>query len=219
MKLAYNFVSLVALGNFNPAIITPDFLNKDCELNLGEPTDQSPPFVPVHKHLQFQSLRFTVDMDRLEILETGIKNIYEAKILQIFYTYYEKLPYTPLRAVGVNINCDLIAEMGTTIEVLLEKISSPQTYLDFLDVKEIDVTERSLQTKTEKAWTSSNYRIQNVHGLTRLINISKKKDSFNLNYNYEAGNLDQNKSSLDLLLDGYKQFCDEFLSFMKFLEG
>jgi len=112
MKIAYNFVSLVTLGNFNPAIVTPDFLNKDCELNLGEPTDQSPPFVPVHKHLQFQ-----------------------------------------------------------------------------------------------------------IHGLTRLINISKKKDSFNLNYNYEAGNLDQNKSSLDLLLDGYKEFCDEFLSFMKFLEG
>jgi len=219
MKIAYNFVSLVTLGNFNPAIVTPDFLNKDCELNLGEPTDQSPPFVPVHKHLQFQNLRFTVDMDRLEILETGIENIYEAKTLQIFYVYYKKLPYTPLRAVGVNINCDLLPETGTTTDVLLGKVSSPQTYLDFLGIKEINVTETSLQTKTEKAWTSSNYRIQNVHGLTRLINISKKKDSFNLNYNYEAGNLDQNKSSLDLLLDGYKEFCDEFLSFMKFLEG
>lgn len=219
MKLAYNFVSLVALGNFNPAIVTPDFLNKDCELNLGEPTDQSPPFVPVHKHLQFQNLRFTVDMDRLEILETGIENIYETKTLQIFYVYYKKLPYTPLRAVGVNINCDLLAEKGTTTDVLLGKVSSPQTYLNFLGIKEINVTETSLQTKTEKAWTSSNYRIENVRGLTRLISSSIKKDFLNLNYNYEAGNLGQNKSGLDLLVDGYEQFCKEFSNFMKFLEA
>lgn len=214
MKLAYNFVSLVALGNFNPAIVTPDFLNKDCELNLGEPTDQSPPIVPVHKRLQFQNLRFIVDMDRLEILETGIKNIYEAKTLQIFYVYYEKLPYTPLSAVGVNINCDL-----PKTDILLEKISNPRTYLDFLDVKEIDATERSLQTKSDKTWLNSNYRIENVRGLTRLISSSIKKDFLNLNYNYEAGNLGQNKSGLDLLLDGYEQFCKEFFNFVKFLEA
>jgi len=218
MRIAYNFVSLVALGNFNPAIVTPDFLNKDCELNLGEPTDQSPPSIPVHRRLQFDNLRFTVDMDRVEIMETGIKNISETRIVGYFDSYYKKLPYTPLRAAGVNINCDLIAETGTTTEVLLEKISSPQTYLDFFDAKEIDLTEGSLQTKTDKIWTSSNYRIGNVRGLTRLINISKRKDSFNLNYNYEAGNLDQDKSGLQLLLDGYKQFCDEFLSLVKSLE-
>ena len=102
---------------------------------------------------------------------------------------------------------------------MLEKISSPQTYLDFLDVKDVDATERSLQTKTDKTWISSNYRIENVRGLTRLINISKRKASFNLNYNYEAGNLDKDKSGLQLLLDGYEDFCDEFLNFVKFLES
>jgi len=219
MKITYNFVSLIALGNFNPAIVTPDFLNKDCELHLGEPTDQSPPSIPVHRRLQFQNLRFTIDMDRLEIMETAIENISETEIVGNFDSYYKKLPYTPLSAVGVNINCDLIAEMETTTEVLLEKISSSETYLDFLEVKEIDVTERSLQTRTHKTWTSSNYRIENVRGLSRLINISKRKDSFNLNYNYEAGNLDQNESGLDLLLDGYDQFCGEFLDFLKFLEA
>ena len=219
MKIVYNFVSLVALGNFNPAIATPEFLNKDCGLNLGEPTDQSPAAIPVHRRLQFQSLKFLVDMDRLEIMETGIKNISETKMVGYFDSYYRKLPYTPLRAVGLNINCDLTAETGITSKVLLEKISSPQTYLDFLDVKDVDATERSLQTKTDKTWISSNYRIENVRGLTRLINISKRKASFNLNYNYEAGNLDKDKSGLQLLLDGYEDFCDEFLNFVKFLES
>lgn len=214
MKIAYNFVSLVALGNFNPAIVTPDFLNKDCELNLGEPTDQTPPLIPVHRGFQFQNLRLTVDMERLEILEIGINNISNAKILGIFYAYYKKLPYTPLSAVGVNINCDL-----PKTDILLEKISNPRTYLDFLDVKEIDVTERSLQTKSDKTWLNSNYRIENVGGLTRIASSSIKKNFLILNYNYEAGNLGQNESRLDLLLDGYEQFCREFLNFVKFLEA
>jgi len=212
MKLSHNFVSLVALGNFNPAIVTPDFLNKDCELNLGEPTDQTPPFIPVHKSLQFQNLRFTVDMEKLEILEIGINNISDARILAIFDAYHKKLPYTPLSAVGVNINCDF-----PKTDILLEKISNPRTYLDFLDVKEIYVTERSLQTESDKTWLDSNYRIEDVGGLARLISSSIKKDFLNLNYNYEAGNLGQNESGLDLLLDGYEQFCREFLNFVKFL--
>lgn len=214
MKIAYNFVSLVALGNFNPAIVTPDFLNKDCELNLGEPTDQTPPLIPVHRGFQFQNLRLTVDMERLEILEIGINNISNAKILGIFYAYYKKLRYTPLSAVGVNINCDL-----PKTDILLEKISNPRTYLDFLDVKEIDVTERSLQTKSDKTWLNSNYRIENVGGLTRIVSCSIKKNFLILNYNYEAGNFGQNESRLDLLLDGYEQFCREFLNFVKFLEA
>ena len=214
MKIVYNFVSLVALGNFNPAIITPDFLNKDCELQLGEPTDQSPPLIPVHKRLKFQNLTFTVDMQRLEILETGTENIYKAKNTDIFDAYYERLPYTPLSAVGVNINCDL-----PITDILTKKISEPHTYLGFLDAKEIEDTERSLRTVTDKIWTSSYFRIENIRGLTRLINTNKKKDTINLNYNYEAGDLGQNKERLRLLLSGYKQFCDEFLSFINFLEA
>ena len=213
MKLAYNYINIVALGSFNPAIVTPDFLNKDCELNLGEPTDQSPPFIPVHRRLKFKNLIFNVDMQTLEISEAGVEDIHKAKITDFFSVYYERLPYTPLSAVGVNINCDL-----TITKILIDKLSNPHTYLKFLDAKEIETTERSQQTVTDKIWMGSNYRVNNVHGLTRLINTNKKKDAINLNYNYEAGNLKENKESLKLLLHGYKQFCKEFLSFISLLE-
>jgi len=213
MKIAYNYVNIVALGNFNPAIVTPDFLNKDCGLNLGEPTDQSPLLIPIHRRFKFKNLIFNVDMQTLEISETGIEDIYEAKITDFFSIYYKKLPYTPLSAVGVNINCDL-----AITEILVDKLSKPQTCLTFLNAKEIESTERSRQTITDKIWIGSNYRLDNVHGLARLINTTKKKDAINLNYNYEAGNLKENTERLKLLLDGYKQFCDEFFSFIRFLE-
>ena len=218
MKVDYNFITLVALGSFNPAIVSPNFLNTVCELNLGEPIDQSLPEIPVIRHLQFQNLKFIVEMNRLQIMETGIENITKTRVLSIFNVYYEKLPYTPLKAVGVNINCDLLAEMETKIETLTKKVSNPSTYLDFFDTNKINVIESSLQTKTDKTWMSSNYNIENVHGLTRSINVTQKKDFLNLNYNYEAGAVDKHKSNLSLLLDGYKQFCDEFLNFVKYLE-
>jgi hypothetical protein len=212
MKIAFNYVNIVALGNFNPAIVTPDFLNKDCELKLGEPTDQSPSIIPVHRHIKFKNRIFDVDMDALKISETGIEDINKATITDFFSVFYERLPYTPLRAVGVNINCNL-----TITEILIDKLSKPQTYLKFLNAKEIETTEKSRQTITDKIWLGSNYRVDNVRGLTRLINTTRKKDIINLNYNYEAGNLKKDKERLKLLLNEYKQFCNEFLSFIKFL--
>jgi len=219
MKIDYNFITLVALGSFNPAIVSPDFLNTVCELNLGKPDDQSPPDIPVIRHLQFQNLKFTVEMNRLQIMETGIEDIAKTRGLSIFNVYYEKLSYTPLKAVGVNINCDLIAEMETKTEALKKKVSNPNTYLEFFKTNKINVIESSLQTKADKTWMSSNYNIENVQGLTRSINVTQKKGSLTLNYNYEAGEVDKHKLNLSLLLDGYEQFCHEFLNFVKYLEG
>jgi len=219
MKISHNFASVIALGNFNPAIVTPDFLNKDCKLDLGEPSGQSPPFIPVHRSLQFENLSFVVDMEKLQIVETGPKDISKTRILSFFDAYYKKLPYTPLRAVGVNINCNLFDETEARLKALIEKISCPKTYLGFFQISEIRVSETSLQTGTDKTWLSSNYRTENVRGLARQIDAKKEKDTLTLNYNYEAGNLGKNKKRLKLLVDGYEQFCNEFLDFLKFLEA
>lgn len=218
MELSYNHVSVVAIGNFNPAIASLDFLNKTCKLSLGDPTSHSPLEIPVHRHFQFQNLQFTVSIGRLDILEIGIEDIAQTKTLEIFDTYYKKLPYTPLRVVGININCELIVKSSDKADILQKKLSLPSTYLDFLGANEIIVTEMTSQTKTEKIWKSSNYRIENVKGFARLIKVEQRKESFGLNYNYETGNLEKNISDLNLLITGYKQFCDEFLGFTKYLE-
>jgi len=145
MKISLNYIRLVALGNFNPAIVTPDFLNEVCELNLGEPTDQSSPIIPVHKRLKFKNITFNIDLGRLEISQTGVANIHEVKIKDMFDVYYERLPYTPLSAVGVNINCEL-----PKTDVLIEKTVNPKTYLDFFNARAIEIAEQSLQTQDEK---------------------------------------------------------------------
>ena len=72
-----------------------------------------------------------------------------------------------------------------------------------------------------KLWIGSNYRIENVDDLTLTINSSRKNESFSINYNWEAGNLDESAPKKDKLLEkllgGYKEFGNEFLRFIKYL--
>ena len=219
MEIRYNFVSLVALGNFNPAILTPDFLNEVCELDLGKVVDQSPTMVPVHRLLVFKGLQITLDMNRLEIMETGIEDVTGTRVLDVFNAYYKNLPHTPLTAVGINIRCNLIPEKETDFGALAGKVKAPETYIAFFDTGEIDVTERSIRAKTEANWISSNYRIDNVGHLARLINVEKERGALRLNYNCEANNLAKDISKLRLLMDGYDKFCEEFSSFVRHLEA
>ena len=218
MKVSYNFLSLVALGNFNPAIVTTDFLNNVCDLNLGDLIKQSDPNIPVHRFLEFSRFKFIADINKFQILQEGIKggDIPQSNIVEIFDAYYEKLPHTPLDAVGVNINCDLIAQKGGEFDKLVSLASDPRNYLDFFRVEIIDVTERSLQTSTEKKWMSSHYYIKMVQVLARRVNIDKKtENSLGLNYNCEVGDLKKDSSRLGLLSSIYDKYCDEFTLFLK----
>ena len=218
MKISYNFISLVAIGNFNPAILSPDFLNDKCGLNLGEPSPEAQPPIPVFRHWEFQNLHFNLTLDRFEIKEVGVEDISKTDVLGIFKVYYDKLPYTPLKAVGVNINCDIHPETTAEFGAIGERIKDPSVYLQFLNADQISVTERSIFTKGEVTWVASDYRIENVRGLTRLINAMKRDKLINLNYNYEASNQTEMKSHLDSFFDVYPMFCEEFLGFVKNLE-
>ena len=219
MEIAYNFISLVSLGNFNPAIASPEFLKNVCGLELGELINQSPSIIPVHKNLQFQNLEIIVDMERMQIMEKSIENIEGSKILKIFNAYYEKLSYTPLKAVGININCELISQDEHEWNHILTKVSNPKTYFTFFAITEMRVTEDSSINADGSKWISLKYLMQNIRGLTRNISISKKKESLTLNYNFEVGHLSEDSSKLELLIHGYEDLCDEFSRFLKYLEN
>lgn len=221
MNISYNFVSLVAIGNFNPAIVSPDFLNRVCELGLGEPTEMSPQEIPVLKSLKFQNVQLTVDLTRLNIQEFDLKSISDSQITKIFEAYYRKLPYTPLSAVGVNINCEIVSDTDAEAVSLRENLREANTYLTFWGTKEIKVIEESAYREAQEGtWLGSNFILQDVNNLARRISVRQTETgSFKLNYNYEAGNLNYDRSKLDLLLNEYDKFCTEFSDFVKHLEA
>lgn len=223
MNIKYNHINLVALGNFNPAIISPGFIKDDCGLDLGELTEQSPPFIPVVKNLQFERVLITVDLGRLEIKETNVRDDLETRVLEIFDSFYQVLPYTPLTAVGVNINCNLMFENSEEREYLEKKVASPESYIHFLGVKQVHVNETVMLTEKDRTWIGSSFVVEGVNRLMRRIDPRREKDLLILNYNYEAANLRESKMNRDIrlksLFEGYGKFRNEFLDFIKYLEA
>ena len=181
----------------------------------------SPQEIPVLKSLKFQNVQLTVDLTRLNIQEFDLKSISDSQITKIFEAYYRKLPYTPLSAVGVNINCEIVSDTDAEAVSLRENLREANTYLTFWGTKEIKVIEESAYREAQEGtWLGSNFILQDVNNLARRISVRQTETgSFKLNYNYEAGNLNYDRSKLDLLLNEYDKFCTEFSDFVKHLEA
>lgn len=112
-----NFISFVALGGLNPQILNIDFLknSKILPLDLDREPSSRPSgqqatvkkfvSVPGLANLVLENnIEFIVDERRFQITEKGISEWTETKVLDIAQNYFEVLPYTPLKLVGVNLN-------------------------------------------------------------------------------------------------------------------
>jgi hypothetical protein len=223
MKISYNFASLVALGNFNPAIMTSDFLNRVCKLDLGDVSEETPAVIPVVRRIKFSRLEIDVDLKKFQIKNTGIDQKADPQLTKIFRAYYQKLPYTPISAVGVNINCNLLPELQNESKSIEKKLSNPATYLEFFNVSQVLVREEFLSMKSDKTWIGGNYRIEKENDLTCQIDTSRKGEVLSLNYNWEASDLarseERRNTVLGKLFDGYEEFRGEFLKFIEALGG
>lgn len=91
-----NYINVVVLGNFNPSILTHDFLVTECGFDLGgKPIKENPP-MPVVASLDYDSFSFFADLGRLQITEKECENPKRSKLPNYLDTYLKKLPHTPI---------------------------------------------------------------------------------------------------------------------------
>jgi len=75
-----NYINMVVLGNFNPSILSHDFLVAECGFDLGnEPTEENPP-MPVVASLGYGDISFFADLGRLQITEKKCKDPKQSKL-------------------------------------------------------------------------------------------------------------------------------------------
>jgi len=113
-----NFISVVALGGQNPQILNLDFLKANKIIKANEPPfdellRQEKPLtkfvsVPGFTNLVLGKIEFIVDEQRFQIRDEAIREWPETKILDIAEKYFQVLPYTPLKLVGVNLNSTIV---------------------------------------------------------------------------------------------------------------
>jgi hypothetical protein len=119
-NLKKNFLSFVALGGQNPQILNLDFLKTNNIIPVNAPPfeellKQEKPVkkfvsVPGLANLVLGNIEFVIDQRMFQVRETEISRWVENKIIDITKRYFQVLPHTPLKLVGVNFNSTIIFE-------------------------------------------------------------------------------------------------------------
>jgi hypothetical protein len=104
MKTKNNFISIITLGNFNPAILTPSFLSEHCgykAISNSKPKGQTSPVASV---IDFENITFLVELEKFQIMEKNLSNFKDNTIIDLALNYLQKLRFTPLFVMGINFN-------------------------------------------------------------------------------------------------------------------
>jgi len=105
LEIKNNFISIVALGHFNPAILNKVFLEENDIIRFEEEPKIN--YTPIVCTVDYKNLKIIVDLERFQIVENNIKDFKSNSILNFVYKYLEVLKYTPINIMGINFNFNI----------------------------------------------------------------------------------------------------------------
>lgn len=210
MKTKNNFVSTVTIGHFNPSILTSDFLEKVCGLQLeGEPEEESKS--PIVSRIRYSRIDFIADLDRLQIKEFGVGNPKDSDIAEYLRIYLEKLPYTPIFVSGINVNVDVLDLNEKGLITLLTK--RREQLFEILETKDFSIEallHHRAEGKEEYIKWNITYSIEEKEVLGR-INLNKKESAiWRVNYNYEVMRLEKEYARLERITKHYPEIIKRY---------
>lgn len=216
-----NYINLVVLGNFNPSILTHNFLVTECGFALGnKPIKENPP-MPVVASLEYDGISFFADLGRLQITEKNCKDPKQSKLPNYLGTYLEKLPHTPITKCGANFSYNVEIEK-TKLNQIEQKLSSNRQYF----CKTLDATEIQLEvifsvndkTETVKKWILRTIA-QSGESSTIMTVQQAENSKVRIDFNYEI-KLEKSRDQITKITQDYAKIYDLFLfQFRKIFEG
>lgn len=140
-----NFASIIALGGQNPQILNEDFLKINKIIPAQAPFDKKTNFIstPPFATIAFGPIEFLVEEQRFQIREAGLADWNETQIFDITIEYYKVLKYTPVKAVGINLNCQVDFE-NVEESIKFQKLLFPEKskILEIISKDNIDISMR-----------------------------------------------------------------------------
>jgi hypothetical protein len=213
VDIKHNFLSIITLGSFNPAILTPDFLKEQ-----GIWTAEEPPrgtSSPVVSNLKFGDVSFSAELERFQVMHRGIEDFKDSTIVDATYEYLEVLKYTPLFVQGINFNVTLLNYKDDKgIKAVFEDpITGLAKYAEKTDEYLIDI--RTKVTKAEREVQTINCKYYIDSGLSVSINLQRLNEEINLNFNQEVENIRDDRGRVRIIYDNYQKIYKRFATLLE----
>jgi len=207
MKIENNFISIVAIGSFNPEILKPKFLTEVCDVEFNSDTKFQ--LIPnMVSDIQCGNYKFLMDVTRFQITEENIKDFKDTKILSIMYKYLKTLKYTPLFKLGYNLNINITN--GNVLRKINKKINIRE-WVNFFKTNGISYAiTRVIENSELEKIVSLKIKIPKKDKNSINIHFKDIGDKFMVNYNYELGKEDffkfyKEKESIKVIEEDFKK--------------
>ncbi|MHB8280583.1 MAG: hypothetical protein ACYDIA_23500 [Candidatus Humimicrobiaceae bacterium] len=208
MFINNNFISLIFLGNFNPSILSLEFLRDKNILNIDDKLLREEA-APIFKALEFKDIKIIIDLERLQITEENIHDFKNNRIIDIANSYISVLEYTPVTVAGINFNTNCKIE---NVNKILE-LNEDRVVLKYLKAisQRIDVS-KELNLENEK-YLNLNFQYKISEDKLMQINLSNTNNgTFVLNYNFEIRNLKEVKENRFFLKENFLNIYNQYNS-------
>lgn len=215
MKVQNNFVNVVTLGNFNPAILKSSFLVDVCQINLGTPTKEN--IIPIQSQIDFKNISFLACLDRFIVTDTNNSDFSKSEIPVYLGKYLSKLPYTPISACGINFNIDISEVDEKKLQSILTADRTKLIKMLNVDEVVIGIASRCKLDNTQENFNLNlGYTIKENNSLFRITIEKISKLAYRLNYNYEIRGLEKKPENVNpLLINAYGKRFEEYDALLK----
>lgn len=208
-----DYINLVVLGSFNPAILTHEFLVKECGFDLlGEP-DSKGPAMPVVASLEYRNLIFFADLGRLQIMEKNCADPKGSRIPQYLQTYLDKLPYTPIIKCGANFSYRLSVDKSRLWQITQWLRNDRDKFCEALKLNTItiEVVFAVDQSKEEVVSWILRTKADRYDATTMLkVAMPSSGNEPKIDFNYEVAGLDKDRKRLSSVTTSYGEVFDLF---------
>jgi hypothetical protein len=212
LKKDINFISIVYLGNFNPAILNKDFLEKYGIIEFVEEPVIKP--TPFFTNIVYRNLKFINDLERFQITEEKINNFKNNSVIKLSNEYLKILNHTPLKAMGINFNVNLKLD---SLDKFTGRIKTKEIF-NFFKIKKIILKNEIIYEEGIEKNNSANLIIPLKKDKIIQINIQNINEGlFQLNYNFEIRELEKNLKNRDYIKDNFDKILDNYSKILDFL--